>query len=164
MRVPVDGSAPSAANSAPPLLHDPRHVRQRLDVVDDRRLHVEALGRREERRLEPRHAPVALEALDQRGLLADDVGPGAPVQDDVDGEVGPEDVLADVAGGVRVVERLRRALLGERQLAADVEERLLAPDRVAGDQDALDQLVRVALESRRSLNVPGSLSSPLTTR
>jgi hypothetical protein len=40
------------------------------------------------------------------GLLAHDVGAGAPVQDDVDGEVGAEDVLADVAGGVGVVERL----------------------------------------------------------
>src|SRR5690606_5328309 len=45
--------------------HDPRQVRQRLDVVDDGGLHVEALRRREERRLQARHAAVALERLDE---------------------------------------------------------------------------------------------------
>ena len=112
MRVPLLVSAPSSANAVAAVDDDPREVGQRLDVVDDRGLQVEALGRREERRLEPGHAPVALEALDERRLLADDVGAGAPVQDDVDGEVGAEDVLADVAGGVGLVERLRRCAPG----------------------------------------------------
>ena len=127
------------------VVEDPRQVGERLDVVDHRRLQVEALGGREERRLEARHAAVALEALDEGGLLADDVGAGAPVQDDVDGEVGAEDVLADVAGGVGVVEGLGDALLGQRHLAADVEERLGGADGVAGDEHALDELVRVLL-------------------
>src|SRR5690606_23926840 len=56
------------------LVDDPREVGDRLDVVDDRRLLVEAEGGREVRRLEAGHAPVALEALDEGGLLADDVG------------------------------------------------------------------------------------------
>ena len=50
-------------------------------------------------------AAVALEALDERGLLADHVGTCAPVQHDVDAEVGAEDVLADVAGGIGLVQR-----------------------------------------------------------
>ena len=127
------------------VVQDPRQVGERLDVVDDRGLQVEALGGGEERRLEARHAAVALEALDERGLLAHDVGAGAPVEDDVDGEVGAEDVLADVAGGVGVVERLGDALLGQGHLAAHVEERLLGADGVAGDEHALDELVRVLL-------------------
>ena len=94
------------------VAHQPRQVGQRLDVVDDGRLAVQADGRREVRRLQPRHAAVALEALDQRRLFADDVRAGTPVQDDVDTEVGAEDVLADVAGRVRLVERRRRRALG----------------------------------------------------
>ena len=127
------------------VVDDPRQVGERLDVVDDGGLQVEALGGGEERRLEARHAAVALEALDERGLLAHDVGAGAPVEHDVDGEVGAEDVLADVAGGVGVVERLGDALLGQGHLAAHVEERLGGADRVAGDEHALDELVRVLL-------------------
>ena len=91
------------------------------------------------------------EALDQPGLLADDVRARAPREDDVDGEVGAEDVLADVAGGVRLVERLRDALLRERHLAAHVEERLPEADRVARDEDALDELVRIALHQHAVL-------------
>jgi hypothetical protein len=41
--------------------HDPRDVGHGLDVVDHRRLAVEADGRREERRLDPREAALALE-------------------------------------------------------------------------------------------------------
>ena len=66
---------------------DERQVRQRLDVVDDRRLAVQPDRGREVRRLEARHAALALERLDQRRLLAHHVGAGAPVQDDVDAEV-----------------------------------------------------------------------------
>ena len=55
------------------LLDDQRRVRERLDVVDQRRALVEALVRRE-RRLQPRVAALALEAVEQRRLLAADVG------------------------------------------------------------------------------------------
>ena len=130
------------------VAQQPRQVGQRLDVVDDRRLAVQADGGREERRLEAGHAAVALEALDQRRLLADHVRAGAPLHDDVDREVGAEDVLADVAGGVRLVERGGDALLGHRHLAADVEEALREAGGVAGDQAALDQLVRVELHQQ----------------
>jgi hypothetical protein len=51
---------------------------------------------------------IALERLDERRLLSDDVGPGAPREGDVDAEVRAHDVLADVALGVRIVERSAR--------------------------------------------------------
>ncbi len=139
---------PILVYSAAPLREQPRQVGERLDVVDDGRLAVQADGGREERRLEPRHAAVAFEALDERGLLADDVGTGAPVEDDVDGEVGAEDVRADVAGGVRLVQRGGDALLGEGHLAADVQEALAEPGRVAGDEAPLDQLMGIAFHQQ----------------
>ena len=133
------------------VAQQPRQVGQRLDVVDDRRLAVQPDGGREERRLQARHPAVALEALDERRLLADDVRAGAPLHDDVDGEVGAEDVLADVAGGVGLVERRGHTLLGGGHLAADVEEALREAGGVAGDQAALDQLVRIELHQQAVL-------------
>jgi hypothetical protein len=59
------------------------HVAERLDVVDDRRALVEAEDRREIRRLDPRIGPLALERLDEPGLLAADVGAGAAVDVDL---------------------------------------------------------------------------------
>ena len=125
------------------LEHD-RDVHQRLDVVDQRRALVEALDRRE-RRLQARVAALALQRVQQRGLLAADVGAGAAVHDEVERVVGAEDLLADVALlaglGERGVEHV--GLVGV--LAADEDERLVGADRVGADDDPLDQLVRVLL-------------------
>src|SRR5262249_60332708 len=51
---------------------DDRDVRERLDRVHQRRLAVQAVGAGE-RRLVPRLAAVPFHALDERGLLAEDV-------------------------------------------------------------------------------------------
>ena len=59
-----------------PLRMIARHRRERLGVVDRGRLAVQAEARRE-RRLEARLALLAFERLEQRGLLAADVGAGA---------------------------------------------------------------------------------------
>ena len=66
-----------------------------------------------------------------------------------------EDVPADVARGVGLVERLGQALLGEGQLAPDVEERLGGTDGVAAMSDALDELVGVALHEHAVLEGAG---------
>ena len=82
-------------------LHDDAgHVDERLDVVDHRRLVEQALVDRE-RRLVARLAAVALDRVEQRGLLAADVGAGALAQLDVERETLAEDVLAQVAAGTR---------------------------------------------------------------
>ena len=66
-----------------------RHGRDRLDVVHGGRRRVEA-GDRRERRLRPRLAALALERLEERGLLAADVRAGAAMDHDGDAaeEVG----------------------------------------------------------------------------
>src|SRR5262249_26803900 len=75
-----------------------------------------------------------------------DVAAGAAVQDQVEVEAGPEDVLAEVAALVRLRDRLAEPLVPERELAPDVHEREVALDREGRDDDALDELVRVALD------------------
>ena len=134
-----------------PVSQDPRQVCERFHVVDDGRLAVQPDGSREIGRLEPRHAPVALQALDERGLLAHHVGAGAPVQHDVHREVGAADVAAHPAGLVGLVEGLRHTFLRDSHLAADVQEALRQPDRVASDEAPLDELVRVELHQQAVL-------------
>ena len=87
----------------------------------------------------------------QRGLLAADVRARAAVHDDLEVEARTEDVRAEEALGARVVERLRQPVVAERELAAQVDERLVALDRERRDDDALDQLVRIALDEHAVL-------------
>src|SRR5262249_30253082 len=74
--------------------HDVEHVDERLDVVDDGRLAEEA-GHDGERGLRARLAAEALDRVEDRRLLAADVGAAALADLDVEGEavaadVGPE--------------------------------------------------------------------------
>ena len=122
-------------------LHDVRDGHQRLDVVDERRALEEALVGGE-RRLQARVAALALERVEQRGLLAADVGARAAVHDEAEVEARAEDVLPEVAGlvglGQRGVEDVGLLLV----LAADVDERAGRAGREGGDDDALDERVR----------------------
>ena len=78
------------------LAGDERHVAERLDVVDDRRQPEQAaLGG--ERRARRDLAAQPLQAGEQRGLLADDVGARALDDRDVEREAGAEDVVAEQA-------------------------------------------------------------------
>ena len=133
------------------MLEDPRQVGQRLDVVHDGRLAVQADRRREVGGLQAGHSTVALEALDEGRLLADDVGTGSPVEDDVHGEVGTQDLAPHVAGGIGLVQGGGDPLLGECHLAAHVQEALRQAEGVAGDQATLDELVGVALHEEAVL-------------
>ena len=86
-----------AANQAAPRRMMSGRPRDGLDVVDRGRAAVEAdIGR--ERRLEPRHALLAFQAFQQRGLLAADIGAGAVVDVEVEVEARAAGVLADQPG------------------------------------------------------------------
>ena len=112
-----------------------------LDVVDGGRRAVEAdVGR--ERRLQPRHALLALEALQQRRLLAADVGAGAVVDDEV--EVPAVDVvLADQLGRVGLGDGRLEPLALADELAAHVDVAGVRAHGEGGEQRALDQQVRI---------------------
>ncbi len=123
-----------------------RHeIGERLDVVDDRRHAVEPLDRRK-RRLQPRLAALALERVEQRRLLAADIRAGAAMNGDLEIVTAAEDVLADVSGLARFVERRAENLVAALELAANVDERVMRGDPIRPDQHALDNQMRRVLE------------------
>src|SRR5690606_30645410 len=97
-----------------------RDDRDGLDVVDRGRPAVHA-DRGRKRRLEARLAHLAFEALEQRGLLAADVGAGTPVQTDLEVGARAAGVAADQARVVRLVDRRLQDLRLTHVLAADVD-------------------------------------------
>jgi hypothetical protein len=116
-----------------------------LDVVDRRGAAVEAHGGGE-RRLEARLTLLAFQALEQRGLLAADVGAGTAVDVDVVVKAGVAGVLADQPGLVGLVDRLAHALGLAVELAAHVDVAGIGAHRETGHQAALEQAVRVVAQ------------------
>ena len=124
------------------LPQDVRHVRERLDVVDEGRV-VVGWGREQpldERADGPRERRALLDDLLQPRLLAEEV------------EVGPEDDLdrdpSQRVGRLHLFQRSseRLGLWDERLLQP--QERALGPDRMGGDREPLEHLVRVRAEQR----------------
>src|SRR5215211_5135091 len=142
------------AEPVDPLADDPGHGGDRLDVVDRRRGPIQALDGWEGR-AQLGLAALALQRPQQGSLLTADVGPGAPVQDHVQVEPRAFDVAAEqplVVGGVQG--RLEPAAR-PAALAAQVDEGVAAADGIRGDDHALDQGVRVALEQLHVLEGAG---------
>ena len=96
-----------------------------------------------ERRLEAGLARAALEALDEGRLLPADVGAGPAVDEDVEVVPGPGGVAADEAGGVGLVDGLVEDDGLVEVLAADVDVGGPGAHGEAGEEAALDELVRV---------------------
>ena len=126
-----------------PSHDDVGHVHQGLDVVDHGRRGVQPFHRRE-RRAQARLTAQALQRVQQRGLFAADVGAGPAVQHDVQVVVAAGDAAAQVPTGVGLVERLLQHDRLPQVLAADVDERGVASDRLGRDRRALDQPVGLA--------------------
>ena len=139
--VPVLLGRPIAGEPRRAAPHDVGHDRDRLDVVDRGRTAVQAhVGRK--RRLEPRLALLALEALEQRHLLAADIGAGAVM--DVEVEIVAVDVvLAEQLRVIGLVDRGLQALALADELAAHIDVAGAAIHRAAGDQAALDEQMRI---------------------
>ena len=131
----------------PTVEDDPRDVRKRLHVVDVGRLVDEPLLRRE-RRLEARHAAMALQRLDEGGLLAADECARASLDLDVAREGRAKDVRPQQMRRPRIRQRLLQAHDRERILRPHIDERRRRANRVGRDQHALDERVRVGLDDR----------------
>ena len=139
--VPVLFGRPMLANQAAPRRRMSGTTAIELDVVDRGRAAVEAdiSGKR---RLQARLALLAFEALQERGFLAADIGAGAVVDDDIEGEV-VNVVLADEPGLIGLVHRRLQAFAFPDELAAHVDVAGVGAHREAGEQTALDQEVRI---------------------
>jgi hypothetical protein len=113
-----------------------------LDVGDGRRASEETDGSGE-RRLQAGLSGLAFERLDERRLLAADVGAHAAVDVDVKVVAGAAGVLADEAGLVRLLDgALEDGGLVE-ELAADVDVGGGGVHGAASNEAALDELVGV---------------------
>src|SRR5205823_5093811 len=84
-----------------PLVHDLQHVEEGLHVVHDRR-HAEQTDFDREWRLVARLAAVALDRLEERGLLTADVRTRTDPQLDVEGKSGVHHVVAEEAVRARL--------------------------------------------------------------
>ena len=135
------------------VLHDQRHVAERLDVVHRRRRVVEP-DDGGKGRLVARLRALAFERLEQRRLLARLVGAGAAMHEHVAVEAGPEHALADETARVGFRDRLLEHVLHVEELAADIDVGDLGADGVAGNRAPLDQQVRVALHQQVILESP----------
>ena len=115
---------------------DLRYGRERQHIVDDGRATEEPLVRRQ-RRLGAHLTALALQALEQRGLLTTDIRPCTDPQLDV--------AVRKQALRTRHDERVLENLDGARILGADVDEPLACTDHEATDHHALQQRERIAL-------------------
>src|SRR5262249_15223887 len=122
-----------------------RRDRDRFDVVHGRRAAVEP-GAGRERRLKPRHTLLALEALEQRGLLAADIRAGSAMDMDLELPARAASIVADQAGLARLADRFDQVLRLVVELAADVDVGGVRAHGEARDQTALDQQMRVVAQ------------------
>ena len=109
-----------------------------MHVVDDGRLAEQALVRGQ-RRLGAHHAALAFEAVEQRGLLAADIGAGAEPHLEVEGMCRAEHAAPSMPA--RRATRIASFMVavGVRIFGADVDVALGGADGDAGDRHALDQ-------------------------
>ncbi len=120
---------------------DRRHAGNGFHVVDHGRAGIQT-GHRGERRSQPGLAAAALQRVQQRGLLAADVGARTGVHDQLQIETGAADVLAEISGVVGLGDRGLQPAQHRDDLAAHVDERVVCPDRVRRDDRPLHEEVR----------------------
>ncbi len=126
------------------LEDDLRHVGQRLDVVQARRLIEQAaVGGMDV--LGARLPHPALDGGHQRRRLAAHERAGAAHDLDIEAVAGAQDVLAQQAVLAGRLDGQVQVLHRQRVLIAHVDKALMAADRVRGDDHALDDRVRISL-------------------
>ena len=129
-------SKPSAATS-----QNIGNTGDALNVIDRCRRTIDPAGRRK-RRLEAGHAFFALDALQKRRFLTANVSTGTVVHDDV--EVPAVDVvLTDQLCGIGLIDRCLQMLALAHELAAYIDEGRMRSYGEGGEQNALNQQMRV---------------------
>ena len=91
-------------------------------------------------------ALLALEALQQRRLLAADIGAGAAMQIELEIIARAAGILADQPGRVGLVDRRLQMVRLVDELAADIDVAVVRAHADARQEAAFDQLVRVVAD------------------
>src|SRR5690606_38372662 len=102
-----------------------------------------------------RERVLALQAVEQRALLAADVGARAPAQPHAEREAAAADRTAEPPGPLRFLDRALQDRVGLRVLVAQVDEALVGAARVARDRHAFEQGERVVVHERAVLEAAG---------
>src|ERR1700737_2324885 len=116
---------------------DVEHVDQRLDVVDEGRLSEQAHLYREGR-LVPWLSPLPLDRVEERGLLATDVGARASAHLDVESNARARDVVPKIAVLAGETQGVFDSVARQRIFGADVQVTAVAARRDRGDGHRLD--------------------------
>ncbi len=124
---------------------DPRHAGIGLDIVDQRWFAVQA-SLRGVRRAISRHPALALDGLQQGGLLAANKRAAALHDPYVQIEPAVHDVLAQVPALYHTADCFLDVLHRQRVFQADVEHARMRAHSKRGDNDSLEDSVRVAFE------------------
>ena len=140
-----------------------RHVGERLHVVQRRRL-VEHALRHRKRRFVARFGAFALDGFDQRALFAANVSAGADEQFQVEAQAGAEHARAQQAFFVAALDLfVQNSFLRSDTRAGYTRMPFCAPvTRPAMIMPSITRFGRLRM-MKRSLMVPGSLSSALHT-
>src|SRR4029079_10574607 len=97
----------------------------------------------------------AFQRLEQGGLLPTNISAGAPVHPDVNRHAGALDVLADVARPPGLGDRFFEDPRSQDELASYIDVGALGADRITGEEDSFQHLVRIALDQLPVLKCPG---------
>ena len=146
MRVPVLFGVPSLAILRRAHRDDVFDRAERFNVVDDGRALVKAEHGRKIRRLDARIRALAFERFDEPGFLAANVSARAAVDVNLQIVTAAEDIFAKEILRARLGQRPIQQRAPSRHLAANVNVGQLNVVGEAGDDHALDHLVRVLVE------------------
>ena len=134
---------------------DVLHMADRLHIVHDGRLHVEAKHGWKIRWLDAGVGAFALEGFQKAGFLAANVGAGTLVHIDVEVEAGAEDVFSEKTFGAGFLDGVPNDLGRFGKFAADVDVGEVDIRGEGGDGEAFDELVRVLVEDVAVLECAG---------
>jgi hypothetical protein len=134
---------------------DVLHVAKRLDVVDDRRAHVEPEHGREIRRLDARIRTLAFERFDEAGFLAANVSTRAAMDVNLQIVTATENVFAEETFRARFLQRRVQQLRALGHFATDVDVGELHVVREARDDHPLDELMRIFVDDLAILERAG---------
>ena len=127
---------------------------QSLHVIDDRRAHVETHSGREIGWFDPGLGALAFQRFDQPCFFTTDIGAGTTVDVEVATEVTSTDVVAKESRFAGFRDGIFDNLCGLWKLFANVDVCEFGTDCEAGDDHALDELVRVLMDNVAILEGP----------
>ena len=136
------------------VTNDEGYVGKGFHIVDVRGTAVQtALGR--EGRPRPGHAPLSLDGGQQRGLLSAYKGAGSLFDLEMEGEVRAENVVAQQAQLLAVLNGFAQVLHGQRVFGPGIDIALVRADCKSADDHSLHHEMRVPLEEGAVHERPG---------